>query len=281
VTSSSVPPIIALLAKPVSGNPTQYAIEKAFAHHDLDWRYLTFEVGAEGLGDAMRGLRALGFFGGHFGEPHKQDAIPLLDCITDTAAAVGAVNIFRRRGDLLEGDNIEGKSLLQALRQIIDPAGKNIVILGAGKLARAAAWELAAAGAGGITVVNRNESRANDLAALLAGKHQITASAVQWQGVYVPPADADVLVHATSIGQDNETPIPLSLDSLKPETLVADVSAYPPQTPLLHDAAARGCKILDGLSIFIEQIALAVKLWTETDPDRAVLRDAVEEYLEV
>ena len=36
MTSSSVPSILALLAQPVSGNPTQYLIEKAFAHHDLD-----------------------------------------------------------------------------------------------------------------------------------------------------------------------------------------------------------------------------------------------------
>ena len=58
-----MPPILALLAQPVSGNPTQYMIEKAFAHHDLDWRYLSFEVGAEDLGYAIRGLKALGFAG--------------------------------------------------------------------------------------------------------------------------------------------------------------------------------------------------------------------------
>jgi shikimate dehydrogenase len=282
VNSSSVPPILALLAQPVGGNPTQYLVEKAFAHHDLDWRYLSFEVGAEGLPEAMRGLKVLGFYGGHLGDPHKQTVIPLLDRTTETAAAVGAVNVFYRRGDALEGDNLEGKGVLQAIRRIADPAGKRCILLGAGKIARATALELAAAGAGGITIVNRDESRANELLGLLAAKCQVPVSVVQWQGEYAVPAEADVLIHTTSIGrQDGNALVPLLYDSLRPELLVADVSTDPPQTRLLHEAAGRGCKTVDGLSIFIEQVALAVKLWTGVDPDRDVLRDAVEEYLEV
>jgi len=281
VSSSSVPPILALLAQPVSGNPTQYMIEKAFAHHDLDWRYLSFEVGAEDLGDAIRGLKALGFYGGHFGDPHKQTVIPFLR-ITETAAFVGAVNLFYRRGDVLEGDNVEGKGVLQAIGRIIDPAGKRFMLLGAGKLARATALELAAAGAGEIIVVNRNESRANELAGLLAAKCQVPVSAAPWQGEYVLHLEADVLIHTTSIRRQNDDAVlPLLFDGLRPELLVADVSTDPPQTLLLQEAAARGCKTVDGLSIFIEQVALAVKLWTGVDPDREVLRDAVEEYLEV
>jgi shikimate dehydrogenase len=257
-------------------------IEKAFAHHDLDWRYLTFEVVPEDLGDAIRGLKALGFYGGHFGDPHKQSVIPLLDRTTETAAAIGAVNLFFRDGDALVGDNVEGKAVLPAIGRIIDPIGKRFVLLGAGKLARATALELAAAGAGGITIVNRTESRANELVGLLAAKHQVPVSAEPWQDEYAVPAEADVLINATSIGRQNaNADIPLVFDSLRPELLVVDVSADPPQTRLLHEAAERGCKTVDGLSIFIEQVSLELKLWTGVDPSRDVLRDAVEEYLEV
>ena len=86
MSSAAVQPLLALLACPVGGNPTQYMIEKAVAHHDLDWRYLTFEVGPDELGDAVRGLRALGFRGAHCAAPHKQAVVPLLDRTTDTAA---------------------------------------------------------------------------------------------------------------------------------------------------------------------------------------------------
>jgi shikimate dehydrogenase len=282
VTSSSVPSILALLAQPVSGNPTQYMIEKAFAHHDLDWRYLTFEVGPENLGDAIHGLKALGFFGGHIGDPHKHSVIPLLNRITETAAAIGAVNLFYRDGDELVGDNVEGKAVLPAIKRIIDPIGKRFVLLGAGKLARATVLELAAVGAAEITIVNRTEARANELVGLLSAKYQVPISAVQWQGEYAVPVEADVLINATSIERQNDDiVVPLFFDSLRPELLVVDVSTDPPQTRLLHEAAQRGCKTVDGLSIFIEQVSLALKLWTGVDPSRDVLRDAVEEYLEV
>jgi len=282
VSSSSVPSILALLAQPVSGNPTQYMIEKAFAHHDLDWRYLTFEVGPDDLGDAMRGLKALAFYGGHFGDPHKQAVIPFLDRTTETAAAVGAVNLFFRDGDVLVGDNVEGNGVLQAIGWLLDPLGKRFVLLGAGRLARAPALALAAAGAGEITIVNRSESRASELVGILAAKFQDPVSAVPWQGEYAVPIEADVLIHATSIGRQNACEsIPLVFDSLRPELLVVDVSTDPPQTRLLHEATVRGCKTVDGLSIFIEQISLALKLWTGIDPSRDVLRDAAEEYLEV
>jgi shikimate dehydrogenase len=282
VTSSSIPSILALLAQPVSGNPTQYMIEKAFAHHDLDWRYLTFEVPGEYLSDAVRGLRALGFCGGHVGDPHKQAVMPLLDRSGETAAAIGAVNLFFRDGDALVGENLEGKAVLLALKRHIDPNGKRFVLLGAGKLARATAWELAAASAGALTIVNRTEARAGDLAAMLAAKFQVPVSAVPWQGEYAVPAEADVLIHAASFdGQNAETALPLALDSFRPELLVADVSIASPQTWLLHEAAGRSCNTVDGLSILIEQVAAAVELWTKVDPCRDVLRDAAEEYLEL
>ena len=78
MSSPAVQPLLALLASHVGGNPTQYMFEQAFAHHDLDWRYLTFEIAPENLGDAVRGLRAWVFVAGS-ADPHKQAVIPLLD----------------------------------------------------------------------------------------------------------------------------------------------------------------------------------------------------------
>ena len=118
-------------------------VEQAVARHDLDWRYLTFEVGPDELGDAVRGLRALGFRGAHCAAPHQQAVVPLLDRTTDTAATIGAVNIIFREENSLVGDNTEGKGIVQAIRGALDPAGKHVVLLGAGQIARAVAVELA------------------------------------------------------------------------------------------------------------------------------------------
>jgi len=280
VANSAAQPLLALLAHPVGGNPMQYMIEKAFAHHDLDWRYLTFEVPPENLADAIRGLRALGFRGGHCADPHKQAVIPLLDRTTDTAAVVGAVNLIFREGDALVGENTQGRGVINTIRNSRDPAGKHVVLLGAGRLARAVALELAAAPVASLTVVNRNEARAAELVALLTDKVTVPVSSVSWQGEYAVPEQAEILIHATSLSHEtSQARPPLALNSLRPGLLVADVTPDLPQTQLLSDAAARGCTTVDGLSMFIEQVAASFQLWTSVDPDRQVLREAVEEFL--
>lgn len=282
MSSPSVQPILALLGYPVGGNPIQYMIEKALAQHELDWRYLTFEVSPEQLGDAVRGLRALGFRGGHCAEPHKQAVLPLLDRVGETAAAVGAVNVFFREENVLVGENTEGRGFLEALRRLTDPAGKRCAILGAGRMGRAIAVELAAAGAAELTIVHRTAPRAEELAELLAGKFGLKVSAAPWEGDYAVPSDCDVLVHATTIGQqDPEARPPVVFDSLRAGLIVADATADPPKTRLLREAAERGCTTLDGLSMFVEQVAAALRLWTGVEPDRSAMRDAVEEFWEV
>ena len=53
--------LVGVLGKPVAENPTQPMMEAAFRHHDLAWRYLTLEVDPKDLGNAILGMRAMGF----------------------------------------------------------------------------------------------------------------------------------------------------------------------------------------------------------------------------
>jgi len=282
VISESVQPVLVLLGQPVAGNPTQYMMEKAFAHHQLDWRYLTVEVAPEDLGDAIRGMRAMGFSGGNCARPHKQAVIEHLDRVAVAARLIRAVNCILREDDVLVGDNTEGKGLLEALRPVLDPAGKRIVLLGAGRMARAVGAELAQAKAGHITVVDRSAERGQELAGLVLDRFQVSAEAIAWEGDFDVPADTHAVIHATSIASaDPEARVPVNVASLAEETLVVDATANPPGTRLVREASERGCPTLDGLEIFLHQVAINFKLWTGIEPDETVLRDAVEEFLEL
>ena len=237
---------------------------------------------AENLADAIRGVRALGFSGLHCGNPHKEAIVALLDRTTETAAMIGAVNLVYRVGGELVGENTEGMGFMASLARLTEPAGRRVVLFGAGRAARAIGVELAKAGAAEITVVDQTEQRGGELAGLLAGKLHVAAASVVWAGDYEPPVETDVLINATSIGQrDPDASIPIRLDGLRPETIVADVNIEQPRTWLLQQAQQRGCPTLDGVGMYIDQVAAAVKIWTGVDPDRQVLREAVEEYLEV
>jgi shikimate dehydrogenase len=278
VCNSSVQPVLALLGLPVAGNPTQFMLEKAFAHHELDWRYLSCEVRPQDLAVAVQGMKAMGFRGGNCSDPHKQTIPAHLDRLTQPAQTIGSVNYLFRDESGLVGDNTEGRALVESLRRKIDPAGRRVVLLGAGRMARAIAFELALAKAAEIVVVNRGEKAGRELVELL-GRLQVPASLVIWEGEYLLPAETEVLIHATSVPGDD--PLPLSLDDLAPEAVVADVGFNPPRTWLLEQARRRGAPTIDGLAVFIEQVALNFRTWTGLDPERTVLREAAEEFLEL
>lgn len=276
----SIQEIVAVFGQPVAGNPTQYMMEKAFAQLRLDWRYLTLEVAPQDLGDAIRGMRAMGFRGCNLTIPHKVAVLPLLDRTSEAAALMGAVNCVHRVERELIGENTDGKGFVQSLREVTDPAGKNIVVLGAGGAARAIAVEVGLAGPAQITIVNRDETRGRELVALLNDRVHVASQYVAWTGNYDVPAETDVLINATSIGLgDGEARVPLNVNSLEADMVVADVIFNPPETRLLRDAQSRGCHTLDGLGMLVNQAVIGFKIWTGQDADPQVMRDALEEFL--
>jgi shikimate dehydrogenase len=282
VSSASLQEIVCCIGQPVAGNPTQYMMEKAFVAAGLDWRYLTLEVPPEKLADAVCGLRALGFKGANFTIPHKVAVIPLLDELSPAAEMMGAVNCVNRVGDKLVGENTDGKGFVQSLREFGELTGKRVVVLGAGGAARAIAVELGLSGVGEITIVNRSAIRGEELAALLRERVKISAQLVHWEGDYAIPPEADIVVNATSIGLgDAAARVPIDIASLRPELIVADVIFNPPQTWLLRTAADHGCRTLDGLGMLVNQAVIGFRIWTGIEPDAAVMREALEEFLEL
>jgi shikimate dehydrogenase len=274
--------LVCLFGQPVAENPTQHMMEAAFRHHDLDWRYVQFEVDPAHLGDAVKGLRAMGLRGGNCTIPHKIAVIAHLDKLGESAAVMGAVNCIVRRGDKLVGENTDGKGFVASLRELTDPTGKNAVILGAGGAARAIAVELALAGCPQITIVNRSPERGQQLAKLLRDQVRVSAEFVAWRGDYPVPTDTDLLVNATSIGlfPDVEARIPLSMDTVTSDMLVADVIPNPPRTRLVRDAEAKGCKTIDGLAMLVAQGVIGFKYWTGVDADPEVMTKALREVFE-
>lgn len=282
MSSNSLQEVVCCLGQPVAGNPTQYMMEKAFAAAGLDWRYLTCEVPPEKLADAMQGIRALGFKGANFTIPHKVAVIPYLDSLSPAAEVMGAVNCMNRVGDKLIGENTDGKGFCQSLRAACDPAGLEIVVFGAGGAARAIAVELALAGASQITIVNRSPERGQALADLLLARTGAQAQFVSLAGDYSIPESAAIFINATSVGLgDEDARLPVAAGSLRPELIVADVVFNPPQTWLIRTAADRGCRTIDGLGMLVNQAVISFKIWTGREPDANVMRDALEEFLEI
>lgn len=266
-------------SQPCAENPTVAMVEAAYRHHDLDWRYMNCEVAPADLGDAVRGARAMGWRGFNCSIPHKVSVIEFLDGLGESASIIGAVNCAVRREGKLIGENTDGKGFLESLQERIDPSGKRMVLLGAGGAARAIGVEVALAGASRITVVNRGNQRGQQLAALLRDKTATEVEFISWDGEFEVPPSTDIVVNATSIGlfPDVNARVPLNLQSLTKEMLVADVIPNPPRTQLIRDAESRGCTVIDGLGMLVNQGVIGIKYWTGVDVDPGVMRAKLEE----
>ena len=271
--------LTAAFGQPISENPTQVMVEAAYRHHNLDWRYLTIEVAPDGLADAVAGARAMGFAGFNCTIPHKVEVIEHLDGLGESASLMGAVNCVVRRDEKLIGENTDGKGFVESLRELTDPKGKSVVMFGAGGAARAIGVEVALAGATKITVVNRSVERGEELTKLLNDKVPAEADFAHWQGTFDIPESTDVVINATSIGlfPDVDARVDFNPDSLTPDMVVADVIPNPPLTNLVKDARAKGCKVIDGLGMLVNQGVIGIRYWTGVEPDPAVMRAALEE----
>ena len=271
--------LTAAFGQPISENPTQVMVEAAYQHHNLDWRYLTIEVGPNDLEAAVLGAKVMGFQGFNCTIPHKVNVIQYLDGLGESASLMGAVNCVVRKEGQWIGENTDGKGFVLSLQELTDPKGKKVLIFGAGGAARAISVEVALAGATHITIVNRSNERGEELTNLLNEKLPVSADFTPWSSTYSIPSDTNVVINATSIGlfPDIEARLDFEPDSLLSNMVVADVIPNPPTTNLVRDARSKGCKVIDGLGMLVNQGVIGIKHWTGIDPDPMVMRNALEE----
>jgi shikimate dehydrogenase len=105
------------------------------------------------------------------------------------------------------------------------------------------------------------------------------AAFAAWEGDYVIPAGTGVVINATSIGlfPDVDARLAIDMDSLAGDMVVADVIPNPPLTNLVKDARAKGCPVIDGLGMLVNQGVIGIKYWTGVDADPTVMRQALED----
>ncbi len=215
--------------------------------------------------------------------PHKENALRFVREVGGTvdpaATRCGAVNTLAlTAAGRLTAYNTDGPAAVEALvaglglRRVDDLRGRRAAVLGAGGAARAVVAELTAVGAA-VTVYNRSPERADRLAAEFGCR----------RGDWVDRAahDADLLINCTSVGMrpmDGASPLPAA--GLRPGLTVLDTVYNPLRTSLLADAAAHGCRCVDGLEMYVRQARAQFRIWTGHTLDLAALRRQARALLE-
>jgi len=211
--------------------------------------------------------------------PHKQNVIPLLDELTDTAKAIGAVNTIYLRNNALVGDNTDAPGFLADLKKFLDNEKSSIVnrqlsiVLGAGGSARAVVYALVN-GAWNVTITARRIEQAKQLADSFANYDINFTDLADFR-----LSTFDLLVNTTPIGMTpntDQSPLPENI-SLSKHIMVYDLVYNPRETKLVKDARAQGLRATTGLGMLIEQAALSFEIWTGHNPSREIMRASIEQ----
>ncbi len=269
----------------VIGNPVEHSLSPAihnaaFKNLGLNLVYLAFRV--EAIGEAIRGLRALGGFrGASVTIPHKVSAIPFLDEVESTARHIGAINTIVANQGRLTGYNTDATGALRALRGGAGSlAGKRVVILGSGGAARAIAFALAGEpGLAGVALLGMDGNERSILSADLRAKTSLTVAEAPLDESTLRKTipDAQVLIHCTPIGMSPKTDascVPAAL--LHAGLAVMDIVYNPRETQLLKDARRAGCVTIPGLEMFLHQAVAQCELWTNQTAPADIMRAVLE-----
>lgn len=273
--------VVALLGHPVAHSKSPEMMNRAFQEAGLPYIYAAFDVAPEKLGDAVRGLRALGVRGWNVTIPHKVAIMEWLDEVEETARAIGAVNTVVNDNGRLVGYNTDGAGYLHSLRDEtgLDITAQRVLLLGAGGAARAVGHALATAGVRHITVANRTKEKAEELAAHL---RQWTATdTVGLADLNRVMEETTLLVQTTSVGMHPHVDeIPIDPSCLHDRLIVSDLIYRPKWTRLLQEAKERGARIHFGLGMLLYQAVLAFEHWMGRPAPIALMREVLETSLQ-
>jgi shikimate dehydrogenase len=255
------------------GHPVSHSISPLFQNAALEAaglpvRYEAIDVVPAMLGRVLAQIRAEGS-AGNVTVPHKQPVAEACDSLTPIAARAGAVNTFWMDGDRLMGDNTDAGGFAAAARRLIGetPTDLTIGLLGAGGAAAAVLATIETWTRCQVLVYNRTPERAEKLVSRFR-------SVAQRIGDVKQIGRAHLVINATSVGL-NDSAFPMDPGLLRQDAAVLDLCYRAGETAWVRAARAKGHRALDGLTMLIEQGALAFERWFGKAPDREAMWNAV------
>ena len=237
--------------------------------------YLPFVVQPARVGEAVRGLLALGIAGANVTVPYKQAVMPHLDRMSEAARAIGAVNTIVPGSFGLEGDNTDADGFADSLNgNGFNFKGASVLLFGAGGASKAVVYALKRMGVGRITMAGRDDKRVGRAARGLE---------VEWvsMGSLIGcPISSDLIVNTTSVSSPRESE-EMAEYTHRLEArycrLVYDLN-YGRSRNFWRDLAEKnGCRFMDGLPMLAHQACRSFNMWTRAEAKAAEFIEALEE----
>jgi len=276
--------VCAVLGHPIGHSLSPELHNAAFAARELPYVYVAHDVEPGRVAAALEGVRVMGYRGLSVTIPHKIEAMHAVDWVDETARGIGCINTVVNEDGRLLGYNSDGRGALGALRQAdADPKGCDVLMLGSGGAARAIAVTLAReAPPARFTILGVVP---DELARLVSDVQSQTDTPIVGrdftdESLARQMATADILLHCSPVGmhpKEDASLVPARL--FHDRQTVFDVVYNPRRTKLLQDAAAKGCRTVEGIEMFLGQAIVQFELWTNQPAPVEVMRHVLEQKL--
>jgi len=259
------------------GNPVEHTMSPVI-HNTLaealgeNLAYVPLRVPQGHLGEAVEGAWALNLLGLNVTVPYKSQVIPYLKEIDPLAETIGAVNTLVRTEGGYKGYNTDMPGLYRAMcGDGVKIEGEQVLILGAGGVARAAAILAAQKGASRIVILNRTLERARKVAEevnRIAGRELAEAMAEQ----EALPGSGWLAVQATNVGMFPDTGKAVIEDPVFYKKIHTgyDLIFNPARTRFMELVEESGGRAFGGLKMLLFQGVIAYELWTGVQVDEAL-----------
>ncbi len=222
-----------------------------------DYEYELHELPPSGLGGFLKKRE---FNAINVTIPYKQDVIPYLDEISDTAKRIGAVNTIVNRNGRLYGDNTDFAGMLALAKHIgVDMKGRKVLILGTGGASKTGHALAEYMGAQSVFYVSRS------------GKD----GSISYEQAVTEHSDAQIIINATPVGmfpkQDGR---PIDISAFPKLEGVIDAIYNPLRTNLILDAQERGIPAEGGLYMLSAQAVHASAVFRDIPLDESLVDKA-------
>lgn len=271
------------------GNPVEHTMSPVI-HNTLaeatgeNLVYVPFHVPEGHVEEAVKGAYALNLMGLNVTVPYKSDVIPHLQELDPLAEKIGAVNTLVRTEGGFKGYNTDMPGLYRAMMSdSVAIENEEVLILGAGGVARAVAILLAEKKAAGVTILNRTVERAQKIADevnALMGKEFVKALPLAEYG-RLPDNRKYLAVQATSVGMyPHVEDVPIEDERFYDRIHTGyDLIFNPLETRFMKLVQSRGGRAFCGYKMLLYQGIIAYELWTGKPVEDALAERVYEEML--
>ncbi|NQU30611.1 MAG: shikimate dehydrogenase [Anaerolineae bacterium] len=270
---------LGLLGHPIKASFSPQLHRAAFKDSGLQGDYQLYPIppdNPEALAEMLARVRKGELQGLNVTIPHKQAVIPLLDKLSETANAIGAVNTISMKNRQLFGDNTDAQGFLNDLVHLSEKTSsvRKALILGAGGSARAVTYALLSEG-WEVIIAARRPDQAQALKNYFSSNiEQLSALKLDIHGL--ADLSSTLIVNTTPVGMLSHlqgSPWPEDLP-LPGGTVLYDLIYTPTKTQLMADAEVAGLPIRGGIGMLIEQAALSFQIWTGLKPSTQKMHHA-------